>query len=102
MFTPDYQIDISTVEISLFLLFMFDLFLIKDHSAHFNDVFKDLNKEFGTPMFGFNSNNYYIKTHDKLMSLIKSKFIKQLAILKFLPQVMIFIYTQVKVTDLMF
>jgi len=27
-------------------------------------------------MFGFNSNNYYIKTHDKLMSLIKSKFIK--------------------------
>jgi len=76
MFTPDYQIEMSTAENTVDMLFMFDLFLIKDHSAHFNDVFKDLNKEFGTPMFGFNSNNYYIKTHDKLMSLIKSKFIK--------------------------
>lgn len=76
MFTPDYQIEMSTAENTVDMLFMFDLFLIKDHSAHFNDVFKDLNKEFGTPMFGFNSNNYYIETHDKLMSLIKSKFIK--------------------------
>ena len=76
MFTPDYQIEMSTAENTVDMLFMFDLFLIKDHSAHFNDVFKDLNKEFGTPMSGFNSNNYYIKTHDKLMSLIKSKFIK--------------------------
>lgn len=76
MYTPDFQIEMSTSENTIDMLFMYDLFIIKDHSAHFNDVYKDLDKDFGTPVFGFNSNNYYINTHDKLMSIIKSEFIK--------------------------
>lgn len=76
MYTPDFQIEMSTAENTVDMLFMYDLFVIKDHSAHFNDVFKDLEKEFGTPMFGFNSDEYYTETHEKLMSLIKSNFIK--------------------------
>jgi DNA-binding XRE family transcriptional regulator len=67
-----YQAEISSIENTVNMLFMYDLYLIKDYSTHFNQVFQAFEAEFDIPPFGFNSKNYYTQKNQRLMNVIKN------------------------------
>ena len=75
MYTIDYQAEMSTAENTVNMLLMYDLYLIKDNSSHFNEVFNVFKIEFGVPSLGFNTNEYYNQKHEKMMHIIKSGFV---------------------------
>lgn len=76
IYSIDYQVEISTFENTVNMLFMHDLYLIKNDSPYFNQVFNVFEKEFGIPPLGFYTKEYYHDSHKKLMDVIKSGFVK--------------------------
>lgn len=75
IYTIDYQVQTSTIENTVNMLFIHDLYLIKDDSPHFNEVFNVFEREFGIPSLGFNTNEYYNESHEKLMNVISRGFV---------------------------
>jgi hypothetical protein len=59
------------------MLIMYDFYLIKDTSSHFNEVFNVFNKELGVPPLGFSTKEYNVKEHEKMMHIIKSQFVNE-------------------------